>query len=426
MSFENVKYISKEDHAAISLRSKVDNGDILFAMIGSIGNPTVVNCEGEFSIKNVALFKPYLGTEFNGEYLFQVLLLFQNEMKQIASGGVQSFVSLNFLRKYIIPIPPIEEQKRIVVKINELMVLCDELEAEEKKLDALETYFKEYLPKSILQAAVHGKLVPQNVEDEPVAELLKKVCKNRKLLSTEEEAIIPFDIPDTWKWVHISDIGEIVRGSGIKRTETVKEGFPCVRYGELYTIYDTSFSEAASFIPKPLFDKCKHFNTGDILMTLTGENKPDIAKAVAYLGTDPVAAGGDLAYWTNHGMNPLYLAYLMASPYVIEQKIKLATGDMIVHISESKLGTILIPIPPYAEQNRIVAKIEELLTLCNDIKTAYTDPVAFDKSIEIIPFPISAIVERNEETLLVARGNTERLSADAMQAIDDLFPEDEE
>ena len=94
-------------------------------------------------------------------------------------------------------------------------------------------------------------------------------------------------------------------------------------------------------------------------MTLTGENKPDIAKAVAYLGTEPIAAGGDLAFWTQHGMDPLYLSYIMASPYIIGRKMALATGDIIVHISGDKLGTILLPVPPLAEQERIVARIHE-------------------------------------------------------------------
>ena len=170
---------------------------------------------------------------------------------------------------------------------------------------------------------------------------------------------VPFDIPDSWEWARVSSLGSIVRGSGIKRTETVESGKPCVRYGELYTTYHTSFTQAVSFVPEELFDRCKHFSFGDILMTLTGENKPDIAKAVAYLGNDEIAAGGDLAYWTAHGMNPLYLTYLMASPYVVGRKVNLATGDIIVHISGDKLGTILIPIPPLSEQQRIVDKILE-------------------------------------------------------------------
>ena len=184
----------------------------------------------------------------------------------------------------------------------------------------------------------------------------EKVGKNEPVCIADE---VPFDIPETWEWTRVSSLGSIVRGSGIKRTETIESGKPCVRYGELYTTYHTSFTQAVSFVPEELFDRCKHFSFGDILMTLTGENKPDIAKAVAYLGNDEIAAGGDLAYWTAHGMNPLYLTYLMASPYVVERKVSLATGDIIVHISGDKLGTILIPIPPLSEQQRIVEKILE-------------------------------------------------------------------
>ena len=170
---------------------------------------------------------------------------------------------------------------------------------------------------------------------------------------------VPFDIPDSWEWVRIRSLGEIVRGSGIKRNETVQQGLPCVRYGELYTTYQTSFTSAVSFIAPDLYEKCKHFSYGDVLMTLTGENKPDIAKAVAYLGTEPIAASGDLAFWTQHGMNPLFLSYIMASPYIIARKVASATGDIIVHISGDKLGTILLPVPPLAEQERIVACIQE-------------------------------------------------------------------
>ena len=246
------------------------------------------------------------------------------------------------------------------------------------------------LKNSILQMAVQGKLVPQDPNDEPASVLLERIRKEKEQLIKEgkikkektpsyifrgadnlpyekvgkNEPVciadkVPFEIPESWEWVRISSLGSIVRGSGIKRTETVESGKPCVRYGELYTTYHMSFNQAVSFVSEELFERCKHFSYGDILMTLTGENKPDIAKAVVYLGNDLIAAGGDLAYWTAHGMNPLYLTYLMASPYVVGRKVNLATGDIIVHISGDKLGTILIPIPPLSEQQRIVDKILE-------------------------------------------------------------------
>ena len=245
------------------------------------------------------------------------------------------------------------------------------------------------LKNSILQMAVQGKLVPQDPNDEPASVLLERIraekerlIKEKKIKREKNPSVIfkgadntpyekigdevrsladevPFDIPDSWEWVRIRSLGEIVRGSGIKRNETVQQGLPCVRYGELYTTYQTSFTSAVSFIAPVLYEKCKHFSYGDVLMTLTGENKPDIAKAVAYLGTEPIAAGGDLAFWTQHGMNPLFLSYIMASPYIIGRKVALATGDIIVHISGDKLGTILLPVPPLAEQERIVAHIQE-------------------------------------------------------------------
>ena len=245
------------------------------------------------------------------------------------------------------------------------------------------------LKNSILQMAVQGKLVPQDPNDEPASVLLDRIraekerlIKEKKIKREKNPSVIfkgadntpyekigdevrsladevPFDIPDSWEWVRIRSLGEIVRGSGIKRNETVQQGLPCVRYGELYTTYQTLFTSAVSFIAPDLYEKCKHFSYGDVLMTLTGENKPDIAKAVAYLGTEPIAASGDLAFWTQHGMNPLFLSYIMASPYIIARKVALATGDIIVHISGDKLGTILLPVPPLAEQERIVACIQE-------------------------------------------------------------------
>ena len=152
----------------------------------------------------------------------------------------------------------------------------------------------------------------------------------------------------------------MVRGKGIKRTETVSDGYPCVRYGEIYTSYNTSFDKTISFIPESLYNICNHFGYGDIVFTLTGENKQDIAKAITYIGNDSVAAGGDMAYWTNHQLNPFYITYYLSSPYAIDLKRETATGDIIVHISTSKVGLFLIPVPPLNEQERIVKRIAEL------------------------------------------------------------------
>ena len=126
IDFSNVKYISEKDHKEFSQRSFVDNGDILFAMIGSIGNPVLVKKDREFSIKNVALFKPYLKTDTYMKYTLYFLMWIQEELKKQAKGGMQPFVPLNFFRQEIfIPLPPLPEQYRIVSKIEVLFSYLD-------------------------------------------------------------------------------------------------------------------------------------------------------------------------------------------------------------------------------------------------------------------------------------------------------------
>lgn len=127
IDFEATKLISYEDAEQINMRSAVDDGDILFAMIGTIGNPVLVKKEREFCIKNMALFKAINKDLLDMEYFLLFLRNEQYVMKKKASGGVQSFVSLKFLRNYLLPLPPLAEQKRIVAKLEELLPLCERL-----------------------------------------------------------------------------------------------------------------------------------------------------------------------------------------------------------------------------------------------------------------------------------------------------------
>ena len=122
IDFSTAKLISKQDSDAINQRSKVDSGDIMYAMIGSIGNPVLYRGADEFSIKNMALFKCVPDGMYM-EYVYWFLVLAQEDMKKAASGGVQSFVSLGYLRNYLIPVPPIVEQKRICYAIEQALPL---------------------------------------------------------------------------------------------------------------------------------------------------------------------------------------------------------------------------------------------------------------------------------------------------------------
>lgn len=127
IDFSTAKLISQDDADTINLRSAVDENDILFAMIGTIRNPVLVRDSRSFCIKNIALFKPISGRNFDMEYFLLFLQGEQFAMKRLASGGVQSFVSLKFLRTYWLPLPPLLEQHRIVNKVTLLMRACDNL-----------------------------------------------------------------------------------------------------------------------------------------------------------------------------------------------------------------------------------------------------------------------------------------------------------
>lgn len=127
IDYGNVKYITQEDADKINARSMVDDDDILFAMIGSIGNPVLVKKDREFCIKNMALFKKFADTDISMQYMYWFFFYAQYKLKKEASGGVQSFISLSRFREYLVPLPPFAEQKRIVAKIEELLPLCERL-----------------------------------------------------------------------------------------------------------------------------------------------------------------------------------------------------------------------------------------------------------------------------------------------------------
>ena len=395
LDFSKCKYISKSEHEELYNRCNPEKGDLLLTKVGTTGIPIIVDTDEQFSLfVSVALLKFNQESIYNKFLLYEILApIVQQQAEENTRGvGNKNWVMRDIANTLIV-IPPIAEQYRIVAKIEELLPYVEKYKQAETQIAALNTTFPELLKKTILQEAVMGKLVPQDPDDEPASVLLDRIkaekqelIKQGKIKPDKHESVIfkrdnshyerignierciddelPFEIPDSWEWCRASYIGTMLRGKGIKRNETVKEGTPCVRYGEIYTTYNYSFAQTVSFIPAEIDSKCIHFGYGDILFTLTGENKVDIAKAVTYLGKSTVAAGGDLAIWTTHGMNPMFLVYFMASPYCIDQKQNTSTGDIIVHISTSKVGHFLVPIPPLAEQHSIVAKIEELMKYC--------------------------------------------------------------
>ena len=382
----------------ISAASKISHkGDILLARYGASLGKVFWAEDGAYNVAMARVIPLYETELISKEFLF---LFYQSSLYQSVihanSRSAQAGFNKEDLSCLLFPLPPRSEQERIVCAYEKLQPFLNAYDDAAHSLATMNKDFPEALKKSILQEAVQGKLVPQDPSDEPAEALLKRIraekqrlIKEGKIKKDKHESVIfrrdnshyekrgseevciddeiPFEIPDGWAWCRASSLGTMIRGRGIKRTETVSQGCPCIRYGEIYTTYETSFDSAVSFVPETLDKDCLHFSSGDVVFTLTGENKVDIAKTVAFLGDGQIAAGGDLAFWTHHGMNPLYLVYYMASPYCIELKRRTATGDIIVHISTSKVGDFLVPVPPLNEQNRIVSAIEKLLAVASTL-----------------------------------------------------------
>lgn len=295
----------------------------------------------------------------------------------------QQRIIVGYLENKLFPLPPLAEQHRIVAKIEELLPKVEEYGKAQAALNKLNVELPERLKKSILQEAIEGRLVPQDPNDEPASVLLAKIRQEKEQLVKEgklkkkdlvvtpiSEDEIPFEIPESWEWCRLGNIGLFERGSGIKRDETFESGYPCVRYGEMYTKYKyaPTFEKTVSFTSKSVFEKCRKAHKGDLFMALTGENKQDISLAAQYVGDEEIAVGGDLCHFTILEAFGLYFVYLINSAYFSSKKEVLATGDIIVHISTDKLASIPIPLPPLAEQHRIVEKLEQVLGEIDKLK----------------------------------------------------------
>nr|WP_275051807.1 restriction endonuclease subunit S [Collinsella intestinalis] len=304
------------------------------------------------------------------------------------------------LSSWIIPLPPLAEQRRIAERVAELMPLVEgygELEDAREELDAA---LPGRLRRSVLQEAVRGRLAPQDPSDEPVGELLGRIRAERRELAAEGklklpkggdsviftgsdgrryekrvdakgresepvciEDEIPFEIPEGWAWARLETISSPLRGSGIKRSEVADDGLPCVRYGELYTTYDSSIFDIASRTTGTVYETSKKLEPGEVLMTLTGENDVDIGKAVFNATSETLAFGGDLLALKGNFMSGEYLAMLINSPAVGKQRTAASTGNIIVHLSVAKVSQFLLPIPPSDEQVRILECVRNIFRM---------------------------------------------------------------
>ena len=303
----------------------------------------------------------------DSEFVFYALKYYQPYMEKLGSGSTnQTELSAGVVKALLFPLPPLAEQKRIVAKIEELLPLVDRYEAAWTRLEDFNRHFPEDMKKSILQQAIQGKLVEQRPEECTAQELYEEICTEKQRLikagkirkekgtySEIKDDEILFDIPSTWMWVRF---GQVMINRDAERIPlSVSER------NKLDKIYD--YYGASGVIDKVdrfLFDK---------KLLLIGEDGANLLAR-----STPIAYLAEGKYWVNNHAHvldcidgKLSLEYVMYFINAISLA-KYVTGTAQPKMNQEKMNSIPVPLPPLAEQKRIVARLEELLPLCERLK----------------------------------------------------------
>ena len=388
IDYTNVKYISEKDALSINERSGVNIGDILFAMIGTIGNPSMVTEDVLISIKNVALFKFTYSDNLSNYFIMYFLDYAQEDMKKRPSGGLQPFVSLNFLRTYLVPIPPVEEQHRIA------SILTDSINSI-RKIEIFKNEFAISLEKvksKILDLAIRGKLVPQDPNDEPASVLLERIraekeelIKQGKIKRSKKESVIfkgsdnsyyekvgstaeniddqiPFDLPQGWIWC---------RGySCFEGMESTKPQGKFFDYIDIDAIDNQNHCiKGTKHLPvvKAPSRASRAVRNGSVLFSLVRPYLENIA-FVDKKHCNCIASTGFYVCNSNGLLLPKFMYYLMISGYVVNGLNQFMKGDNSPSISKDNIENWLYPVPPIKEQGNICYKLKVTFSLIEHIE----------------------------------------------------------
>ena len=350
--FSKTRYISEVDYKNIIKRSKVDIGDILYSMIGgNIGSMIYIQHDNYFdmAIKNVALFKPYQNSDISTKYIAYFLESKIKEYQAIAIGGAQPFVGLDIFRNTLVPLPPLAEQHRIITEIEKWLALIDQIE--QGNVD-LQTIIKQTKSK-ILDLAIHGKLVPQDPNDEPAIKLLKRInpdftpCDNghsRKL-------------PQGWAYCQLSNVLKITMGQSPKGDSLNNKRGIEFHQGKI-CFSDKFLLESGIFTNEPT----KIAEPNSILLCVRAP------VGVVNITKNQICIGRGLCALTPFEGNVDFYFYLLQT--LQDSFDNQSTGTTFKAISGEIIRNENIILPPLAEQQRIVQKIEELFHVFDNIQNA--------------------------------------------------------
>ena len=310
------------------------------------------------------------GKYINGKYLLYFVKNQQFILDGIATmkgTAGQQRISRNFVVNCLLPLPPLTEQKRIVDKLDALLSEVDELAKDERELVELEKNFPRRMRNSLLQAAIAGKLTEQLPTDGDARDLLRKIRADKKIkalkpLPPVSDDEIPFDLPDNWCWCRLGEVCEMYTGDSIAESEKKSKYLGRADGFSYIGTKDVSFDNRIDYdngVRIPFENTFRRARKGSVLMCIEGGSA---GRKIAV--TDrAVCFGNKLCNFNAEKISNRYIYFYLQSQAFKKFFVDNVTG-IIGGVSLRRLNLILIPLPPLAEQKRIVERLEELLPLC--------------------------------------------------------------
>ena len=347
-------------------------GTLIMSFKLTVGKVSILGID---AVHNEAIISilPYVDKDYAMRNYLKNMLPFLavfGESKKAIMGFTLNSTSLNNIP---VPLPPLAEQKRIVAKIEELMPFVEQYAAASTKLKTLNTTFPDMMKKSILQEAVQGKLVPQDPNDEPASVLLKKIAEEKKRLIKEgkikkqkplpaiTEDEIPFDIPESWEWVRLSEISKQITDGEHNTPKRVNEfcGYYLlsarnVRDGEI-KLDVVDYVDHSEY--EKLSARCNPVK-GDILISCSGS----IGRCAVVNDENNYVMVRSAAMVSAIKCDPNYLMYAIQSECVQKQINTLKKQTAQANLFLGAISVLKIPLPPYLEQKRIVNRLNEVLS----------------------------------------------------------------
>ena len=355
--FDKCRYVTEDYFKNLEDNRKPTLGDILFTVTGSLGKSVIVKTQCEFCFqRHIGLLKPMIPSSFLDIVLSSDYI--QKECKRKATGTAQKTISLEVLRNLLIPIPPNDEQLKIVELINSFE---DNIDAITSNVDILRNIIQNARFK-ILDLAMQGKLVPQDPADEAAADMLRRINPKAKIITDNPHY---WNIPKSWCWCQLGDIFKHNTGKALNSSN--KDGI-AYEYITTSNVYWGKFELHS--LKKMLFkdneiDKCL-VKKGDLLICEGG----DVGRAAVWDLDTTIMIQNHL-----HRLRP-YSERISAKLYCIfmkafkDKQLIGGKGIALQGFSSNALHKLIMPLPPASEQKRILAKIEELFSVLDSIKAS--------------------------------------------------------